>query len=246
MTSEIIGLKQINDWLNQYTFRKLLLKRNSDIIYHNILQSDETQEDLIEDFNIRMNELIQPNNFKVYTIEVYGTNSEKKGATLNKFANTKIQFYENTIGNPYIKKEEKNETKKSDIDTHSYIALAVENAELKSQLSRMEEKMDELLSEEYEEQNDEIGQPLTIGQALNQTFISKLDTIVDVVLANFMSRGINNQSTAINGTESNIMEIIEEFRIINPEIENDLKKLLNLAKTKPDMFKMLIQTLRNM
>jgi hypothetical protein len=110
----------------------------------------------------------------------------------------------------------------------------------------MEEKMDELLSEEFEEQNDEIGQPLTIGQALNQTFISKLDTIVDVVLASVMNRTNSTPQTAINGTDTDIMLIIEEFRTINPDIENDLLKLLNLAKTKPEMFKMLIQTLRNM
>jgi hypothetical protein len=247
MTADIIGLKNINEWLNQYTFRKLVLKRNSDITYHNILQSDETQEDLIEDFNNRMNELIQPNNFKVYTIEVFGTNSEKKGATLNKIANTKIQFYENTIGNPYIKREEKHENKKSDINTQDYIALAVRNAQLESQLERLEEKLDQIISEEYDDdEDDQIGQPMTIGQALNQTFISKLDTIVDVVLASVMNRNNNLPQTAINGTDTDIMLIIEEFRTINPDIENDLAKLLNLAKTKPDMFKMLISTLRNM
>jgi hypothetical protein len=165
---------------------------------------------------------------------------------LSNVAKIPVQFYASTIANPFSKKEEKNETKKQDIDTASYIALAVENAELKSQLNRMEEKMDELLSEEFEETEDQVGEPMTIGQALNQTFISKLDTIVDVVLANLITRGANTQQTAINGTDNDIMLIIEEFRTINPEIESDLSKLLNLAKTKPEMFKMLIQTLRNM
>lgn len=246
MSAEKIGLGSINKWLNQFTFQKIVLKRQSNIVYLKIQKGDETQDDLIQDFNDFVNDEIQTDNFKIYTLEIFGTYSQKENAKLSNVAKINVQFNQSTIANPFTKKEEKHETKKNDIDTQSYIALAVENAELKSQLNRMEEKMDELLSEEFEEQDDEIGQPMTIGQALNQTFISKLDTIVDVVLANFMQRGVNTQQTAINGTENNIMEIIEEFRTINPDIENDLAKLLNLAKTKPDMFKMLIQTLRNM
>jgi hypothetical protein len=246
MYAEIIGLDKINKWFNQFTFQKIVLKKQSSIVYLKIIKGDETQSDLIEDFNNFVEDFIQLDNFKTYTLEIFGTYSQKENAKLSNVAKINIQFNQSTIANPFTKKEDKTETKKSDIDTQSYIALAVENAELKSQLNRMEEKMDELLSEEYEEQDDTIGEPMTIGQALNQTFISKLDTIVDVVLASVMNRNNNIQQTAINGTDTNIMEIIEEFRTINPDIENDLAKLLNLAKTKPDMFKMLISTLRNM
>jgi hypothetical protein len=246
MYAEIIGLDKINKWFNQFTFQKIVLKKQSSIVYLKIIKGDETQSDLIEDFNNFIEDFIQRDNFKAYTLEIFGTYSQKENAKLSNVAKINVQFNQSTIANPFVKKEEKNETKKSDINTQDYIALAVENAELKSQLNRLEEKIDELLSEEFEESEDEIGQPMTIGQALNQTFISKLDTIVDVVLANLMTRGINNNQTAINGTDTDIMLIIEEFRTINPDIESDLAKLLNLAKTKPDMFKMLIQTLRNM
>jgi hypothetical protein len=246
MYAEIIGLEKINKWFNQFTFQKIVLKKQSSIVYLKIIKGDETQSDLIEDFNNFVDDFIQLDNFKTYTLEIFGTYSQKENAKLSNVAKINIQFNQSNIANPFTKKEDKTETKKSDINTQDYIALAVENAELKSQLNRMEEKMDELLSEEYEEQDDTIGEPMTIGQALNQTFISKLDTIVDVVLAGIMNRTANTQQTAINGTDTDIMLIIEEFRTINPEIENDLAKLLNLAKTKPDMFKMLIQTLRNM
>jgi hypothetical protein len=246
MYAEIIGLDKINKWFNQFTFQKIVLKKQSSIVYLKIIKGDETQSDLIEDFNNFIEDFIQPDNFKTYTLEIFGTYSQKENAKLSNVAKINVQFNQSSIANPFTKKEDKTETKKSDINTQDYIALAVENAQLKSQLDRMEEKMDELLSEEYEEQNDEIGQPMTIGQALNETFINKLDTIVDVVLAGILNRTSNTQQTAINGTDTNIMDIIEEFRTINPDIENDLAKLLNLAKTKPDMFKMLIQTLRNM
>jgi hypothetical protein len=246
MYAEIIGLEKINKWFNQFTFQKIVLKKQSSIVYLKIIKGDETQSDLIEDFNNFVEDFIQLDNFKTYTLEIFGTYSQKENAKLSNVAKINIQFNQSNIANPFAKKEDKTETKKSDINTQDYIALAVENAELKSQLNRMEEKMDELLSEEYEEQNDTIGEPMTIGQALNQTFISKLDTIVDVVLASVMNRNNIIPQTAINGTDTDIMLIIEEFRIINPDIENDLLKLLNLAKTKPDMFKMLISTLRNM
>jgi hypothetical protein len=45
---------------------------------------------------------------------------------------------------------------------------------------------------------------------------------------------------------SNIDEIISEFRVINPNIESDLHKLLNLAKTNRPLFDLLINQLRNM
>jgi hypothetical protein len=48
------------------------------------------------------------------------------------------------------------------------------------------------------------------------------------------------------GIGSNIDQIISEFRLINPDIESDLLKLLNLAKTKPALFNMLITQLRTM
>lgn len=246
MYAEIIGLDKINKWFNQFTFQKIVLKKQSSIVYLKIIKGDETQNDLIDDFNNFIEDFIQPDNFKTYTLEIFGTYSQKENAKLSNVAKINIQFNQSNISSPFAKKEEKHETKKSDINTQDYIALAVENAELKSQLNRMEEKMDELLSEEYEEQDDTIGEPMTIGQALNHTFISKLDTIVDVVLANLMTRGTTAPQTAINGTDDNIMVIIEEFKLINPDIESDLAKLLQLAKTKPDMFKMLIQTLRNM
>ena len=45
---------------------------------------------------------------------------------------------------------------------------------------------------------------------------------------------------------ANIDEILAEFRQINPSIDSDLHKLLNLAKTKPELFNMLITQLRAM
>jgi hypothetical protein len=48
------------------------------------------------------------------------------------------------------------------------------------------------------------------------------------------------------GIGSNIDELIIEFKKINPNIENDLAKLLKVAQEKPSLFKMLIENLRAM
>jgi hypothetical protein len=115
---------------------------------------------------------------------------------------------------------------------------------LKAQLERLEEKLDEMLSDE-DDDDDEVGtvEPETIGQALNRALIGKLDTIVDVVLTRLAMPAMAAQSYPINGVET---DTLTEFRTIHPEIDEDLKRLLILAQTQPEFFKMLITNLRGM
>jgi hypothetical protein len=61
-----------------------------------------------------------------------------------------------------------------------------------------------------------------------------------------MTMAPKQNNTIPSGIGSNIDEILFEFKKINPSIESDLQKLLELAKNKPDLFKMLITQLRSM
>jgi hypothetical protein len=85
---------------------------------------------------------------------------------------------------------------------------------------------------------------LTLGQIQN-SIIAKLPDLIDMLISGFLTN--KTQSNNMNlGIGSNIDEIITEFKSINPNIENDLAKLLKVAKEKPSLFKMLIENLRAM
>jgi hypothetical protein len=132
------------------------------------------------------------------------------------------------------------------MDVEKYIAVATENATLKAQIDRLEEKMDELLSEE--EDDDEVGaavQP-TFTEAINGALIGKIDTIVDVVLGMLTKQNSPVAGNfAINGIPETD-ELLVEFRKIHPEIDEDIVRFYKLATTQPQFFTMVIQNLRKM
>jgi hypothetical protein len=66
-----------------------------------------------------------------------------------------------------------------------------------------------------------------------------------MLISGFLTQKTQSQNMNL-GIGSNIDEIITEFKSINPNIENDLAKLLKVAKEKPTLFKMLIENLRAM
>jgi hypothetical protein len=75
--------------------------------------------------------------------------------------------------------------------------------------------------------------------------MAKLPELIDYLLNGFLAQ--KTQSNNMNlGIGSNIDELIIEFKKINPNIENDLAKLLKVAQEKPSLFKMLIENLRAM
>ena len=135
------------------------------------------------------------------------------------------------------------------MDVEKYIAVATENATLKAQIDRLEEKMDELLTEDDEDE-DELGAtgPQTFTEAINGALIGKIDTIVDVVLGmlakqNQPSRSSN--SFAINGV-AETDNLLIEFRKVHPEIDDDIARFYKLATEQPQFFTMVIQQLRKM
>jgi len=133
----------------------------------------------------------------------------------------------------------------NNMDTDKYIAVAVENATLKAQIDRLEEKMDELLAEDEDEEVGAAVQP-TFTEAINTALIGKLDTIVEVVLGMLTKQNAPAAGNfAINGIPETD-ELLIEFRKIHPEIDEDIVRFYKLATTQPQFFTMVIQNLRKM
>jgi hypothetical protein len=243
MAAEIVGIEKINKYIGRYYFKRIKLTKGTETIYTYTAKDGETQSDVVDDFNEWVSEFIEDNNFKDYKLELYGTGQEGQ-KNLALIIKVVVAFHTRdavATSGGYNKRENYS----NNMDTERYISVAVENATLKAQLERMEEKMDELLAEEDDE---EVGNviPPTFTEAVSQTLIGKLDTIVDVVLGMLVKpSGVPAQHYAVNGiTETE--DVLIEFRKIHPEIDEDIVRLYQLAITQPDFFKMLTKQLRTM
>jgi hypothetical protein len=117
--------------------------------------------------------------------------------------------------------------------------VLIENANLKNQLDALNDRLNALETFEEEEEDEEDN---SFVGTLQESLKDKMPQLIDFVLGALSPK----PQIQTNGIGANIDEIITEFRAINPNIESDLQKLLELAKTKPDLFKMLISQLRAM
>jgi hypothetical protein len=243
MAAEIIGLEKITKYINKYDFQKIKLSKGNEVVYVKRTKEGESQTDLVEDFTDFCDEFIAPNNFRDYKLELFGTYNESPNAKLSPVIKATVAFYEKATVTGGYETKQRDHYNNQPIDVDKYVQVATENATLKAQLERLEEKLDEMIADEDEDE-EPVGasEPETIGAALNRALISKLDTVVDVVLARLAMPAMS-QSLPISGIES---DVLTEFRSIYPDIDEDLKRLLVLAKNQPDFFKTLIITLRNM
>lgn len=245
MASEIVGKDKIIKYMDKFDFQKIKLSRGTETIYIRRIKDGENQSDLIQDFNDWVDDFIESNNFKEYKLELFGSYSKEPDAKLSPIVKTAISFHSKPgMGDGMVSRPSHTT---GPIDVDKYVALATENATLKSQLERMEEKMDEILDDS--DDDDVVGEPQTLGAAMNATLMQKLPAIVDLIIIKLMG-GQSDQSmipaNGINGIdESSFDAMMIEFRSIHPEIDDDLYRLLQLAKTQPDFFKMLIVQLRN-
>jgi hypothetical protein len=121
--------------------------------------------------------------------------------------------------------------------------LAIENERLKNTLERMEERLNDLENNDDDEDLDEPQNVSMLG-AVEDALKDRLPQLIDLAIGMLTNKAMSNNIPVALG--SNIDEIISEFRTINPNIESDLFKLLQLAKTKPELFNMLITQLRSM
>jgi hypothetical protein len=243
MSAEIVGIDKIVKYISKFDFKKIKLSKGTDTVYIRRTKDGESQNDLIADFTDWADEFITPNNFRDYKIELFGSYSDDPNAKLSPVVKSTVAFNERqaVAGDHFVAKSG-HQLNGQSIDVDKYVTVATENATLRAQLERLEEKMDEML--EDDDESDDVGsvQPETIGQALNAALISKLDTIIDAVIMRFaLPNNPTTPNVAINGVD----DVLTEFREIHPDIDSDLARLLTLAKTKPDFFKMLIVQLRN-
>ena len=248
MSAEIIGIDRIVKYVSKFDFKKIKLSKGTDVVYIRRTKDGETQNDLIADFQDWADEFISPSNFRDYKIELFGSYSDDPNAKLSPVVKATVAFNERSAvaGDNFVVSKNSS-VGNSPIDVDKYVTVATENATLRAELRRMEEKMDELLADQDDDDDETVvgnTQPETVGQALNQAFISKIDTIVDVLLTRFAAPAMA-QSIAPNMAINGVDDVLTEFRTIHPDIDSDLDRLLTLAKTKPEFFKMLIVQLRN-
>jgi hypothetical protein len=248
MSAEIIGLDKIVKYISKYDFRKIKLSKGTETIYIKRTKETETQTDLIEDFTEFCDEFIAANNLKEYKLELFGSYNEDPNAKLSPVVKATVAFHERAAvaGDHYSQRSNNNNAANNQpIDVDKYVQVATENATLRAQLERLEEKLDEMIADDDDDEDEPVGstEPETIGQALNRALLGKIDTVVDVVLARLAMPSAPQQAYPINGVET---DVLNEFRALHPEIDEDLKRLFILAQTQPEFFKMLIVNLRNM
>jgi hypothetical protein len=248
MAAEIVGIDKINKYISKFDFQKIKLSKGSDTLYIHRSKENETKEDLIEDFNEFVIDNIEDNNLRDYKLELFGTYATDPNAKLSPVVKVAVAFHHRDVAattGAFYKKE--NNQISNTMDVEKYIAVATENATLKAQIDRLEEKMDELLTED---EDDEVGaavQP-TFTEAINSALIGKLDTIVDVVLGMLAKQNQptgSSNSFAINGV-AETDNLLIEFRKVHPEIDDDIARFYKLATEQPQFFTMVIGQLRKM
>jgi hypothetical protein len=245
MAAEIVGIEKINKYISKFDFQKIKLSRGSETLYIKKCKENETKEDLCEDFNEWVNDFIEENNFRDYKLELFGTYSAELNAKLSPVVKVVVAFHYRDAATTAGAFQKRENNQSNTMDVEKYIAVATENATLKAQIDRLEEKMDELLSEDEDEEVGAAVQP-TFTEAINGALIGKIDTIVDVVLGMLTKQ---NAPVAGNFAINGILETDElliEFRKIHPEIDEDIVRFYKLATTQPQFFTMVIQNLRKM
>lgn len=246
MAATIVGIDKIINYIkDSEDFNRLILNCKKETIYNKSSINFESREDLIEDFKKCMLDIIEDNNFRDYDLETrnYEQDSKTKYSPVNKVV---VAFHHRdaaTTTGAFIK-QANNQSNNMEID--KYITVAVENERLRGQINRLEEKMDELLSDEEEEEEVGSSAPATFTEAINGALIGKIDTIVDVVLGMLAKQNAPAAGNfAINGIPETD-DLLVEFRKIHPEIDQDIVRFYKLATEQPAFFSMVIQNLRKM
>lgn len=239
---KFIGIENVVKQLGRYNHNGLAVftARGNDEVFRRYQLEGEAMEDVNQAFIEFLEDLEDqnPGSFVNYKIQLY---EYPEGASRRKGCGV-ISFQLNETPNKDHFKPTKDKIA-GDYVHKDTMLLAIENAQLKNQNELLQSRIEAIeakmlgMDEEEEIEEEEEG---IIG-TLNEALKDKMPALIDMVIGMLAKPN----TTAISGV-NNIDEIINEFRTINPNIENDLAKLLQLAKTKPDLFKILIQQLRSM
>jgi hypothetical protein len=235
--AEFIGLEAINENLENLNFDAIGVYQGKLEKFKTIATDDVDEADLIQSFNQWAERMLKSNplNSELYSIQLYEAPKDGfknlKGTTSFTFMLTDRQKQNTNVPAPrnenYISQKELN--------------LALENQRLAFENTLLQKQLAEEAFEDDEEEAEPVG---ALGQIQN-SIIAKLPDLIDFLISGFLTQKTQSQNMNL-GIGSNIDEIITEFKSINPNIENDLAKLLKVAKEKPTLFKMLIENLRSM
>lgn len=242
MPAEFVGVENIVKNLNRYKFDGFKIFRggkstDKKSVIERMADDNETEQDLIQCFTEWCEDMLENNpfNYQLYNIQLYEfpeNSSRIKGNGTFSFQLT---------SQPANNKRETNNTMSGEFVHKDTMLLAIENANLKNQLEMLSDRLN-ALENDIEDEEEEIEDDSIIG-TLQNSLKDKMPQIIDFVLGALSNK---QQPQYATGIGSNIDEIINEFRTINPNIESDLFKLLQLAKNKPELFSMLINQLRAM
>lgn len=246
MAAEIVGIEKILKYISKFDFQKIKLSKGTETLYIKRAKEGESQGDITEDFTEWVSEFIDDNNFRDYKLELFGTYSTESNAKLSPVVKVVVAFNHRDAATTAGVYKKENYTSTQPVDVDKYIAVATENATLKAQIERLEEKMDEILADEDDDE-EEVGNPMpqTFTEAINGALIGKIDTIVDVVLGMLANKNKPAGSYAINGIPETD-DLLIKFREIHPEIDDDIARFYKLATEQPQFFQMVIGQLRKM
>lgn len=238
MAAEFIGIDAICDNLNKSQFCAIGVYDKKLEKFKKIASEDETEADLIDAFVEWSERMLASNpiNFKTYSIQLYDMPEGGK-----KLRGT-ISFTFSLCATPTSPIKAENSFDKSGYISKAELNLALENQRLAFENTLLKKQIEEEENEEdFEEDFEE--EPKSLGSVMQEQLMGKLPQLIDLAIAAFApNQNTNNLKTMAGNTD----EIIAEFKTINPDIESDLAKLLDLAKNNPQLFKMLINQLRAM
>lgn len=239
MPAEFVGLDAITRNLERYEFDGIAVFRGKEEPFRRYAEEGDSTENLIDAFEAWATDMLNsnPNNFQTYKVQLYEypEGAKKRRGTVS----FSFQLQATPATNPFSKKEA---IVGGDLVHKDTMLLAIENERLKNQLGLLETRIAEIENEEEEDEEDQPVDKSMLG-AVEDAVKDRLPQLIDLAIG-FLTQKIVQPAPMALG--SNIDEIISEFRQINPNIDSDLFKLLQLAKNKPELFKMLITQLRSM
>jgi hypothetical protein len=238
--AEFIGLEAINENLESLNFDAIGVYQGKLEKFKRIASEDDEETDLIQAFNQWAERMLQSNpiNSQLYSIQLYEAPKEG-GRNLRGTTSFTFMLCERIKQNMPSNSNANNNTVNGNYISQKELNLALENQRLAFENSLLQKQIEE---EDFEDEDEE---PISAVGQIQNAVMDKLPQLIDMLIAGFLGNN-KTQSNMNLGVGSNVDELIAEFKLINPNIESDLAKLLQVAKEKPSLFNMLIQNLRAM
>lgn len=238
--AEFVGIDAVNENLETFTFDAIgVFHGKTEKFKVAKVDEDETEESLIEKLNNWFQRMLtsNPANNTVYGLQLYELPED--GKKLRGTSSFTFQLVEHYRANT------PKETISGGAVTQRELELSLENQKLQHQLEMLSKRMDEMEAMEDDEEDEP--EPVGAFGAIENAVIEKLPGLLDVLITQFTTKQQTmNTVTTVGNAEQTTEQILAEFKQINPQIESDLAKLLNVAKTNPSLFNMLITQLRSM